>query len=139
MAKPQIVPNDPNYLAEVEFLYQILFQTIDTPTDCKNLLKDLLTDSELRMIQNRWRVARFLDEGKSIREIASEAGVGTDTVERIAKKLSSGVGGLQKALEMAREPKVKGKSEERKQYRKEQEEKVNASSKGRWVFGIGKK
>lgn len=138
MTKPQDIPRDPNYLAEVEFLYQVLFQVIDTPDDCKSLLKDLLTDSELRMIQNRWRVARFLDEGRSIREIATEAGVGTDTVERIAKRLSSGAGGLQKALEMVRTPKPKGKSEERVEYKKEQKEKASAPSLGRWVFGAGK-
>lgn len=139
LAKPQDVPHDPNYLAEVEFLYQILFQTIENPDDCKNLLKDLLTDSELRMIQNRWRVARLLDEGKSIREVAWEAGVGTDTVERLAKKLSSGTGGLQKALETARRPAAKGKSKERAQYKKEHEEKTEVSSLSRWVFGAGKK
>lgn len=151
MAKPQDVPRDRNYLSEVEFLYQIFFQTIENPDDCKSLLRDLLTDSELRMIQNRWRVARFLDEGKSIREIASEAGVGTDTVERIAKRLSAGAGGLQKALEMVRVSKPKGKSEERTQYKnllrrtlslrdkKGQGEKASAPSLGRWVFGVGRK
>jgi uncharacterized protein YerC len=139
LTKPQEIPRDPKYLAEVEFLYQILFQTIEDPDDCKSLLKDLLTDSELRMIQNRWRVARFLDEGKSIRETAAEAGVGTDTVERIAKRLSSGAGGLQKALEMARRAKTKGKSEERTQYRKGQEEKVGVPTLGRWVFGAGRR
>jgi uncharacterized protein YerC len=139
VTKPQDIPRDPNYLAEVEFLYQILFQTIETPDDCKSFLKDLLTESELRMIQNRWRVARFLDEGKSIRDTAAEAGVGTDTVERIAKRLSSGAGGLQKALEAVRMPKEKGKSKERAEYEKEQEEKAGASSLGRWVFGAGKR
>jgi len=139
LAKPQDIPSDPNYLSEVEFLYQILFQTIENPDDCKSLLRDLLTDSELRMIQNRWRVARFLDEGKSIREVAAEAGVGTDTVERIAKRLSSGAGGLQKALEAARKPKAKGKSQERSVFKKEQEEKMTTSVLGRWVFGTGRK
>ncbi|OGD85866.1 hypothetical protein A2Z23_00875 [Candidatus Curtissbacteria bacterium RBG_16_39_7] len=139
MTKPQDIPRDPNFLAEVEFLYQVLFQTIENPDDCKSLLKDLLTDSELRMIQNRWRVARFLDEGKSIRDTAAEAGVGTDTVERIAKRLSAGAGGLQKALEIIRTPKEKGKSQERAGYKKEQEEKTSVPTLGRWVFGAGKK
>lgn len=139
MAKPQDVPRDRNYLSEVEFLYQIFFQTIENPDDCKSLLRDLLTDSELRMIQNRWRVARFLDEGKSIREVATDAGVGTDTVERIAKRLSSGAGGLQKALEMARVPTTRGKGRERTEYKKEQEGKVSGSSAGRWIFGAGKR
>ncbi len=50
------------------------------------LIKELLTDSELRMVKNRLLVIKLLIEGLSIREVAKRAKVGTDTVMRILKK-----------------------------------------------------
>jgi transposase len=61
------------------------------PTDEKNvevplgMMKDLLTDSELRMIQQRFQILNLVEEGKSIRSIALEVGVGTDTVVRLIR------------------------------------------------------
>lgn len=51
------------------------------------VLKDLLTPSEVRMLKNRWQIASFLDEGLSIRAIAQQAKVGTDTVVRVARMI----------------------------------------------------
>lgn len=51
----------------------------------EEILKDLLTPSEVRMLKNRWRILNLLDRGLPIREIASEAGVGTDTVMRVSR------------------------------------------------------
>lgn len=50
-----------------------------------NTLKDLLTDSELRMLKQRFLILNLLEEGYSIRSIASQVGVGTDTVVRTAR------------------------------------------------------
>lgn len=139
MAKPQEEPHSPEYLAEVEWLYQILFKIVETPDLLKSFLKDLLTESELRMLQNRWRIARLLDEGKPIREVASEAKVGTDTVERISKRISGGTGGLQKALEIVREEiKKKDQREGKRKDRVEQQRKEGEKVVRRWVFGAGK-
>lgn len=140
MAKPQEEPHDREYLAEVEWLYQILFKTVETPDFCKSFLKDLLTESELRMIQNRWRIARLLDLGKPIREVAQEAQVGTDTVERISKRITGGTGGLQKALEMMREE--LRRRERRKGKRKTEgigKEEKGEMGAGRWIFGTGQR
>lgn len=46
------------------------------------ILKDLLTPSELRMLKNRWQIVNLLEDGLSIRKIASQVKVGTDTVVR---------------------------------------------------------
>lgn len=138
MAKPQEEPHNPEYLIEVEWLYQILFKAIETPDSLKSFLKDLLTDSELRMIQNRWRIARLLDEGKPIREVAAEAKVGTDTVERISKKISGGTGGLQKALEMVRGEVRKLEQKKGKKHEKEVGSEEEEQPSRRWVFGTGR-
>lgn len=53
----------------------------------QNLIKELLTDSELRMVQQRFLIANLLEEGLTIRQIAEEVKVGTDTVVRTAKLL----------------------------------------------------
>lgn len=50
-------------------------------------IKDLLTESESRMIKQRAYILELLTRGLSIRAIAKKAGVGTDTVVRMAKKL----------------------------------------------------
>lgn len=61
------------------------------PTQDKNgdipieVLKELLTPSEIRMLKNRWQIVRLLDEGLTIRNTAEQVGVGTDTVMRVAK------------------------------------------------------
>lgn len=54
-------------------------KNISIPND---FLKDLLTPSEIRMLKNRWQIINRLNEGLSIRKIASQVKVGTDTVVR---------------------------------------------------------
>lgn len=46
------------------------------------VLRKLLTLSEIRMLKNRWQIIKLLEEGLSIRKIAAELKVGTDTVVR---------------------------------------------------------
>ena len=53
------------------------------------LLEELLTDSEVRMVKQRLMIIRLIDEGHTIRAIAQQVGVGTDTVVRMARKLES--------------------------------------------------
>lgn len=78
------------------------------------ILKELLTDSEWRMIKNRWLIIKLLEEGLSIRQIADEVKVGTDTVVRVSRML--GGSRLQKILDQEKSkpnktPWVFGKSE----------------------------
>ena len=51
------------------------------------LILELLTSSEIRMIKNRWQIVNLLENGLSIRSIAGEVKVGTDTVVRVARML----------------------------------------------------
>lgn len=52
-----------------------------------SILRDLLTSSEVRMLKNRWRIIQLLQSGMTIRSIAEEVGVGTDTVVRVARMM----------------------------------------------------
>lgn len=46
------------------------------------LLRKLLTPSEIRMLKNRFRILSLVEDGLSIRSIAEKVKVGTDTVVR---------------------------------------------------------
>jgi len=109
LAKPKDEVKDQIYNTEVDFLYEIILKAAKSADELKFFLEDLLTSSEIRMIKRRWYVANLLDEGKSVRQVAAEAGVGTDTVERIAKRIEEGKGGLAKALELVRGRRVQAR------------------------------
>lgn len=61
-------------------------QKIDIPD---SLFKELLTSSELRMVKQRLFIIKCLLDGLSIRAIAKEAKVGTDTVVRVTKMMNA--------------------------------------------------
>lgn len=129
MAKPKDEVKNPVYKTEVDFLYEIILKASRSLNELKFFLEDLLTSSEIRMIKRRWHVANLLDEGKSIREVAVEAGVGTDTVERIARRIEEGKGGLAKALEQVRGRRVQARKSLEK---KTEDGKIFAKP---WAFG----
>ena len=53
-------------------------------------LWSLLTPSEIRMLKNRWQIVNLLQNGLSIRSIAKQIKVGTDTVVRVARIAKKG-------------------------------------------------
>lgn len=56
----------------------------------EHIIFGLLTPSEIRMLKNRFLIINLLEEGLSIRKIAKEVSVGTDTVVRVAKMIEGG-------------------------------------------------
>lgn len=52
-----------------------------------SLLKVLLTPSEMRMLKNRFQIISLLEDGLSIRNIAKQLKVGTDTVVRVSRMM----------------------------------------------------
>lgn len=73
-------------LIEVAMSKPKIDRNIDVPD---SLIKDLLTISEKRMVKQRLLIIRLLEEGLSIRSIADQAKVGTDTVVRVARMLEA--------------------------------------------------
>ncbi|MBI3485790.1 helix-turn-helix domain-containing protein [Candidatus Daviesbacteria bacterium] len=53
------------------------------------LIRELLTNSELRMVKQRFLIIKLINQGLSVRKIAEQIGVGTDTVVRMIKKIES--------------------------------------------------
>lgn len=70
-----------------------------TPEEMRALLKDLTTPAELEALVDRWRVVRYLDQGKPYREIHDLTGVSVTTIGRVARYLENGNGGYRMALE----------------------------------------
>lgn len=52
------------------------------------VLRKLLTDSEMRMLKNRWKIIQLLRSGMTVRAVSEQARVGTDTVIRVSKIMS---------------------------------------------------
>ncbi len=81
----------------------------------ESVLKDLLTPSEVRMLKNRWRIFNLLNEGMTIREIAEQVQVGTDTVirvSRLAEKTNLQSKTFQKGENKTHTPWIFGKSDD---------------------------
>jgi len=74
-----------------------LDKNISIPDD---VLAKLLTPSEIRMLKNRWQIIQHLEEGLSIRKVAGQVKVGTDTVVRVARMLENS--SLRKLLDQDR-------------------------------------
>ncbi len=62
-------------------------RVVNVPDD---LLKELLTPSEWRMVKQRFLIINLMEEGLSIRKIAAQVKVGTDTVVRVARMMEKG-------------------------------------------------
>lgn len=132
MAKSKIESKDKDYLESVSLLFGIFVRLGKSEDNWRDFLKDILTSSELRMVKKRWQIANLLSAGKSVRQAATIAGVGTDTVIRISKKINEGSGGLKKALQ-------------RSQVQLPNKNKISAGTylarekkSSRWVFGSSK-
>jgi len=79
------------------------FLAMRTAEEMRALLKDLTTPSELEALVDRWRVVKFVDEGRPYREIHDLTGVSVTTIGRVARFLEYGNGGYRKALERLKE------------------------------------
>ncbi|OGE30849.1 hypothetical protein A2631_04140 [Candidatus Daviesbacteria bacterium RIFCSPHIGHO2_01_FULL_44_29] len=59
--------------------------SVDIPL---SLIKELLSESEIKMMQRRVMIGKLRQHGMSVRSIALELGVGTDTVMRTIKQIA---------------------------------------------------
>lgn len=80
-------------------------RTVNIPDE---VMVKLLTDSEIRMVKQRYLILNLLQEGNTIRSIAEEVGVGTDTVVRTARLAEKQ--NLKKVLKSDRRRKIKSKT-----------------------------
>ena len=73
--------------------------SLDDPKDLNKLLWDLLTDSEIESIRERWTIVKLLADGESQRRVRDRVGVSVATVSRGSRQLQYGSGGFQLAFD----------------------------------------
>ena len=79
-----------------ELLSSIL--TLESVSEAKRFFRDLMTEDEIRMIVDRWQVARMLHAGRTYRQIAEDTGLSSRTIARISRWIKTGKGGYRHML-----------------------------------------
>ncbi len=82
---------------EADVLLRTILSLSNVP-QARRFFRDLMTEDEIRMIVDRWRVARMLHAGQSYREIEAETGLSSRTIARISHWLKRGQGGYRRML-----------------------------------------
>lgn len=72
--------------------------TLQSIDECYNFFEDLCTISELLSMQQRFQVAKMLDEGHVYSDIVKQTGASTATISRVNRSLSYGNDGYKLAL-----------------------------------------
>ncbi|MBQ5748779.1 MAG: TrpR-like protein [Oscillospiraceae bacterium] len=72
-------------------LYNAILQLKDTE-ECYDFFSDLCTISELRAMEQRYEVAKLLDEGMIYNDILEKTGTSSATISRVNRSLNYGTG-----------------------------------------------
>jgi len=67
----------------------------ETLDECVRLLDDLCSVTELRAIEQRYQVARLLNEGHIYSTILDQTGASSATISRVNRSLQYGAGGYE--------------------------------------------
>lgn len=78
----------------------LMLKNID---DCYNFFEDLCTITELRAMEQRFQVAKMLDQGQIYSDIVRETGASTATISRVNKCLLYGTDGYRNILNQIKE------------------------------------
>lgn len=66
--------------------------------EAKSFLRDLMTESEIMELGNRWQAVQMLENNVLYTDITKETGLSSTTIARISKWLKKGMGGYQMML-----------------------------------------
>jgi TrpR-related protein YerC/YecD len=81
-----------------EALYGALLALKNT-RELRSFLEDLCTPAELQALVDRWQVVEYLQKDLPYRRIHDLTGVSVTTIGRVARCLTDGTGGYQKAID----------------------------------------
>ena len=82
---------------DIDAMYNAVL-TIKTLDEAKNFFRDLLTETEIRELSERWKAARMLAAGTPYTQIIEATGLSSTTVARVARWVKKGTGGYRLAL-----------------------------------------
>lgn len=73
--------------------------SLESMSEARMFLRDLLTEPEIKELAKRWKAARMLNEGVPYTRIERETGLSSATIARVSKWLREGLGGYRMMLE----------------------------------------
>lgn len=86
---------------DINNLFEAVLQ-LRSPDECRKFFRDLLTETEIREMAERWKAARMLSEGIPYTTIERETGLSSRTIARVRKWLKRGKGGYTMMLRRTR-------------------------------------
>ena len=75
-----------------ESLYHAIL-TLQTVEECMAFFEDLCTVAELRSMEQRYEVARLLNQGMIYNDILEKTGASSATISRVNRSLNNGADG----------------------------------------------
>ena len=75
------------------------FLALKTPEECYNFLMDLCTVPEINAMEQRFEVARLLNQGMIYNKILELTGAGSATISRVNRSLNYGTDGYRMVME----------------------------------------
>lgn len=78
--------------------------SLENIDEAEKFFRDLCTIDEIKIMCERWEIAKLIDQGMPYRKISDKLNVSTTTVSRVALWLTNGEGGYRLVLD-----KIKGK------------------------------
>ena len=85
-----------------ENLYKAIL-TLESVEECMKFFDDLCTVSELMAMEQRYQVARCLNDGMIYNDILAETGASSATISRVNRSLQYGSGGYSIAFDRMKE------------------------------------
>lgn len=82
----------------VDHLFEAILH-LQSKEECYNFFEDLCTITELRAMEQRFEVAKMLDDGRIYSDIVRETGASTATISRVNKCLTYGTDGYRNVLD----------------------------------------
>lgn len=70
--------------------------------EARKFFRDLCTENEILLMEQRFAVAKMLYERRTYQEIASETGASTATISRVSRALNSGEDGYNAVIDRLR-------------------------------------
>jgi TrpR-related protein YerC/YecD len=71
---------------------------LETPEECYDFFMDLCTVSEMKAMEQRFQVAKLLDEGLIYNDILEKTGASSATISRVNRCLNYGADGYRTIL-----------------------------------------
>lgn len=77
--------------------------TLESEEECIDFFKDVCSNNELLAMEQRFNVAKMLDDGKTYLDIQESTNASTATISRVGRALSEGTGVIGEVLKRQKE------------------------------------